>query len=158
MKWSTLNYKCQRKRTNEYKPLRPNFCLKEANWKSPSTTNLGLLLMKKKKNWRSPCGSAGLGPDVVSLRMWVWSLVLLSGLKFWRCCPKLRCRLRIQPRSRVTVAVVWASITVPFWPLDSWPRNLPKHCKKKKKRKKKRRGMAEGGGEEQDPGGCNWGL
>ena len=30
-------------------------------------------------------GSVGQGPDIVSVKMWVQSLALLSGLRIWYC-------------------------------------------------------------------------
>ena len=42
----------------------------------------------------SCCGSAGEGPDVVSVGMWVSSLASLSGLRIW-CCHKLRHRSQL---------------------------------------------------------------
>ena len=38
------------------------------------------------------------------LRVWVRSLTLLSGLRIWRCC-ELWCRLQIQLRSCIAMAV-----------------------------------------------------
>ena len=42
-----------------------------------------------------------------SMRMGVWSLALLSGLRIWHC-RELWCRLQIWLGSCITVAVVWA--------------------------------------------------
>ena len=41
---------------------------------------------------------------LLTIRMWVWSLASLCGLSIW-CCPKLWCRLQIQLRSCIAVAV-----------------------------------------------------
>ena len=41
------------------------------------------------------------------MRMWVWSLALLSGSRIWRWC-KLQHRLQMRLRSSVAVAVVQA--------------------------------------------------
>ena len=46
-----------------------------------------------------------LGPDAVSVRMWVRYLALLRALKIWRCC-ELQYRLKMRLRSIVAVAVV----------------------------------------------------
>ena len=42
---------------------------------------------------------------LVSMKMWVWSLALFSGLRIWHSC-ELRCRLQMQLRSHVVVVVV----------------------------------------------------
>ena len=42
-----------------------------------------------------------------TMRLWVWSLALLSGLKIWYC-QDLWCRLQTWLRSCVAAAVVWA--------------------------------------------------
>ena len=42
------------------------------------------------------------------MRLWVRSLALLSGLRIQRCL-ELWCRLQMQLRSHIAVAVVWAS-------------------------------------------------
>ena len=52
----------------------------------------------------SLCGLGELKSDIVSRRMWVQSLALLSGLRIWHCC-KLQCRSQVQLRSGVAVAV-----------------------------------------------------
>ena len=43
--------------------------------------------------------------DIVSVSMWVQSLVSLSGLKI-QCCHELKCRLKVRLGSVVAVAVV----------------------------------------------------
>ena len=48
-------------------------------------------LINKNAERSSHCGSAGEGFDVVSMRMGVGSLALLSGLRIW-CCRKQQCR------------------------------------------------------------------
>ena len=50
-----------------------------------------------------PCDSAGLGPEVVSMRIWVPSLALLSGLRIQRC-HKLQHRSQMWLRSGVALA------------------------------------------------------
>jgi len=54
-----------------------------------------------------PIGSAGWEPDMVSVRMQVWSPASFSGLRVWRC-HKLWCRLQMQLRSNVATAVAQA--------------------------------------------------
>ena len=46
-------------------------------------------------SWRSRCGSGGLEPEVVSLKVRVRALASLSGLRI-RCCHKLLCRLQMR--------------------------------------------------------------
>ena len=46
-----------------------------------------------------------LRTQLESMRIWVQSLALLSGLRIW-CCHELRCRSQMQLRSGVAVAVV----------------------------------------------------
>ena len=48
-----------------------------------------------------------LRTQLVSMRMWVRFLALLSGLRVW-CCHDLRCRSKIQLRSGMVVAVAVA--------------------------------------------------
>ena len=49
----------------------------------------------------------------VSMRMWVVSLALLSGLRIWHY-HKMQCRLQISIRSGIAVTVVQAAATVPI--------------------------------------------
>ena len=51
-----------------------------------------------------------------SLRMWIWSLVLLNGLRIWHW-HKLLCRSQMQLRSGVAVVVAQASATALIRPL-----------------------------------------
>jgi len=51
----------------------------------------------------SHCDSSGKVPDIVSVRLQVQSLALLSGLRIWHCC-KL-CRLQMWLQTGVTMAV-----------------------------------------------------
>ena len=44
---------------------------------------------------------------VGTMRLRVWSLVSLSGLRIWHCC-ELWCKLQMRLRSGVAVAVVQA--------------------------------------------------
>ena len=53
---------------------------------------------------RSHCGEAETNP-LVSMRIWIRSLVLLIGLRLWHC-RELWCKLQMQLRSGVAVAVV----------------------------------------------------
>ena len=55
--------------------------------------------------------------QLVSMRMWVQSLALLSGLRIWGCC-ELWCRLQMRLGSHVAVAVAVAS----SYSSDSVPR------------------------------------
>ena len=48
-------------------------------------------IVKKKKNWSFHFGSAGEGPNRMSIRMWVQTLASLSGLRILHC-HKLWCR------------------------------------------------------------------
>ena len=62
-------------------------------------------MTKNKELWSFCCGSAGKEPNIVSMRMQVQSLVLISGLRIWCCC-KLWHRSQRWFRSSVAVAVV----------------------------------------------------
>ena len=72
---------------------------------------------------------------LVSMRMGVGSLALLSGLRIWRC-HKLWCRLPMRLESFIAVAVVQAS----GYSFDSTPSRTsicPRCCPKKKKKERK---------------------
>ena len=59
------------------------------------------------KEWRnrsSSCWFSGLRTQLISIRMWVQLLASLSGLRIL-CCHKLQCRLWLQHRSGIAVAV-----------------------------------------------------
>ena len=58
--------------------------------------------INKKPSWGSLCGSEG------SMRMWIWSLASLSGLRIWYC-RELWCRSQTWLGSHIAVAGVWAS-------------------------------------------------
>ena len=78
-----------------------------------------------------PLGLRGLRTQLVSTRMWVPSLALLSGLKIWCCC-KLWSRLKMRLGSGIAVAMVQpgncSSNSTP-----SWGNSIcPKKTKKKK--------------------------
>ena len=45
--------------------------------------------------------------QLISTRMWVQSLALLSGSGIWHC-HELWCRLQTQLRTHIAVAMVWA--------------------------------------------------
>ena len=64
-------------------------------------------------NRSSHCGSAGKGPDVISVSMWVRTLVLLSGLRIQRCC-KMKCRSQIRLKSSAAMGVAQAPIAAPI--------------------------------------------
>ena len=66
------------------------------------------LSFRKFRKLEFPLWLSRLEPSVVSLRMQVGSLALLSGLRIWHCC-ELWHRSQVQLRSAVAVAVVWAS-------------------------------------------------
>ena len=53
---------------------------------------------------------------LASMRMQVWSLVLLSGLRIW-CCYELSCRSQRWLRSGIAVTVMGPAATAPIWPL-----------------------------------------
>ena len=55
--------------------------------------------------WRVPIVAQRKQTQLVSMRMWVWSLVLLSGLRIWHC-RELWCRSQTRLGSCVAVAVV----------------------------------------------------
>ena len=73
--------------------------------------------------------------NLLSMRMWVQSLALVSGLRI-RPCHKLRCRSQMQLRSRVVVAVVQAGSCS----YDSTPSLGTSMCCRCNPRKKKQRG------------------
>ena len=96
--------------------------------------NLGVPIMAQRKRiW--------LG----AMSLWVWSLTSLSGLRIWRCC-ELWCRLQMQLRSGIAVAVAYAS----GYSSDSTPSLGTSIChgcspkkfkRQKKKERKKERNM-----------------
>ena len=73
--------------------------------------------------------------NLLSTKMWVQSLALVSGLRI-RPCHKLRCRSQMQLRSRVAVAVVQAGSCS----YDSTPSLGTSMCCRCNPRKKKQRG------------------
>ena len=64
----------------------------------------------------SCCGSEGSGHDVISVRMWVRSLTLLSGLRIQHC-HKLRHRLQMRLRSCVAMTLAQAPAAALIQPL-----------------------------------------
>ena len=61
------------------------------------------------QKWYSlpPLWLGGWGLNIVSMRMKVWFLAMLSGLRIWHF-PNMWCRSQMQLRSSVAVAVVHA--------------------------------------------------
>ena len=59
--------------------------------------------------------------QLVSMRMQVWSLALLSGLRIW-CCHKLWCMSLILLQSGVTMAVACSSDSTPSLGSSIWCR------------------------------------
>ena len=59
--------------------------------------------------------SAGYGSSVVSVRMQVQSLALLSGLRIQHCHKRLR--LQMQLGSSIAIAMLWCAATAPIQPL-----------------------------------------
>ena len=66
------------------------------------TQKYKILLKKEFQLWL-----IGLRTQLVSMRMWFWSLALLTVLKIWCCC-ELGCRSQIKLGSCVAVAVAAA--------------------------------------------------
>ena len=54
--------------------------------------------------WNSHCGSGRLKICLLSMRMQVWSVASITGLRIRRC-PELGCRSQIQLESGITVAL-----------------------------------------------------
>ena len=73
-------------------------------------------VLLKKHLWSSRYGSVGWGHNIVSARLRVQFLALLSGLQI-QCCCKLWHRSQMWLRSGVAVAVAWASAVAPIGPL-----------------------------------------
>ena len=74
-----------------------------------STGLYGMEKKRKEKNdWEFPLCPRALQTRLVSMRMWVWSLASLSGLRIQSCC-ELWCRSQMQLGSLVAVAMVQAS-------------------------------------------------
>ena len=72
---------------------------------------------------------------LVTMRMWVCSLALLSGLSIWHCC-ELWCKLQTWLGSCVAMAVwLWhrPAPVAPIWPLV-WERSCATGYKQKKKK------------------------
>ena len=78
------------------------------------------------------CGSVGKGFDVVSLRMRVQSLALLSELRIW-CCHRLQHGLQVWLGSGVAMAVAQAPAAALIRPLG-WehPHAIGSNVKRKK--------------------------
>ena len=87
------------------------------NWSKVATCREFLLWLNRLSTW------------LVSMRMWVRSLALLSGLRIWRCC-KLWCRSQMWLWSGIAVAVVYAdrcsSDLTPSPGISIWLRCGPK--------------------------------
>ena len=66
------------------------------------------VLVKSKPLREFPLWFGRLWTLLVSMRLHIWSLSLLSGLRIWRCCEPW-CRLQTRLGSCVAVAVVKAS-------------------------------------------------
>ena len=77
---------------------------------------IGSLYLKKSGFRSSHCGLVGKGPDIVSMRTQVWSLVSLSGLSIQHYC-KLWSRSQMQLRFGIAVAVVQTSAVALIFPL-----------------------------------------
>ena len=58
--------------------------------------------MVKKYKQEFPLWLSGLRTQLMSMRMWVQSLALLSGLRI-QCCHKLQYSLQVRPESAVAV-------------------------------------------------------
>ena len=78
---------------------------------------------------------------LVSMRMRVWFLASLSGLRIWHC-HELFCRSQTQLRSGVAVAMVYtgscSSVLTPSLGTSTCHRCSPKKAKKEKKEKRKK--------------------
>ena len=82
----------------------------------------------------SHCGSGVMNP-LVSMKIWVQSLALLSGLRIWPCC-EMWCRSQMRLRSGVAVAMGSWQLQLRFHPL-AW--ELPHAAGLALKRRKKKK-------------------
>ena len=78
---------------------------------------------------------SSLRTQLVSMRIWIWSLALLSVLRIWRCC-ELWCRSQMRLGS--CVARLWCKLaaTAPTWPLAWEPPYALSAALKRQKTKK----------------------
>ena len=67
-------------------------------WESPYAAGVAQEMAKRQKKKKEPF-------NTVSMRVWVLSLALLSGLRT-QCCRKLQCRSQMQLGFSVAVTVV----------------------------------------------------
>ena len=72
------------------------------------------------------------------MRTKVWFLGSLSGLRIWSC-RELWCKLQMQLRSGITVAVVWPAPEAPIWPPSPGTSICCRYGPKKAKNKQKKR-------------------
>ena len=92
----------------DYFTLRLNLAPFEIVQHSLISSNTCLLnIYKYIYNRKFPLPCSRLRTQLVSMRMWVWSLTSISGLRIW-CCHELWCRSQKQLVSCSAVAVVWA--------------------------------------------------
>ena len=75
--------------------------------------------------------------NLITIRMWVPSLALLSGSGIW-CCRELRCRLQTPFRFQGAVAVWMLAAVAPIWPLVWEPPYVAGAALKSKKKKKEK--------------------
>ena len=95
----------------------------------------------KKPHMEFPSWRSGWQVPLGTMRLWVRSLALLSGLTIRRC-RELCCRLQKRLGSHIAVALAWAGSCSSGWTPGlgtsichrSGPRNVKKDQKKKKKR------------------------
>ena len=94
--------RCRQKKQNK-KPPKILLCFWLVHFQPPHANSL-----QSKHTWRSShCGSVDWEPSVVSVRMQVWCLALLNGLRIW-CCFKLWHRSQMPLGSIVAMAVAQA--------------------------------------------------
>ena len=75
-----------------------------------------ICLYEKVYSQCSHCGSAGQGPDIVSMTIWVRSQASFSGLRI-HCCRKLQHSSQMRLGSGVAVASAAALIQALAWEL-----------------------------------------
>ena len=91
---------------------------------------------------KMPCSEfqlwfSGLRTQLVSMRMWVWSLALMRGLRIWHCLkPQHSSQMRLRSGAAVAVVETGSSDSTPSLGTSMWHRCGPEKTPPKRKKKK----------------------